>query len=303
MRRDIQVENPTTAEEDELQGSISTLTRALGEGFTGLAFKGSGQCPICDSAARAFRQVRTINPSSSATLRLCTCVHCGHWFIDPLPTQLFLDHLYRRGSNSVIGVGWEAERRVTFTPPERFVIRREAHHNPGRYFELGVGHGLLYRFFQSIGWMTDGVEPGPWGRSLGLVSSIDELEQKTQYDVIVALDVIEHLSDPIAVIKRLLPLAAQDARMYFSFPNCSSLRARMFRESWRMVRPLGHIHYFSKRSAREAFNRCGLHIDRMKASDLAELKNCFKSFGQVAGIAAQTLGLGDQLIGVATRGA
>jgi hypothetical protein len=302
MYAGIPVESSTTGEEDELQGIICILTQELSEGFTGLAFKDCRQCPICNSATHAFRQVRTINTSSSATLDLCSCVHCGHWFINPLPTQLFLDHLYRRASYSVIGAGWEADRRLTFTPPERFVIRSEAHQNPGRYFELGVGHGLLYRFFQSTGWMTYGVEPGPWGKSIGLASSLDELEQKTQYDVIVALDVIEHVSDPIAVIKRLLSLTAQNARVYFSFPNSSSLRARIFREAWRMVRPLGHIHYFSKRSAHEAFNRSGLHIAQMRTSDLAELRNCFKSFGQIAGVAAQTLGLGDQLIGVATRG-
>lgn len=213
----------------------------------------------------------------------------------PLPTQELLSHLYARGSHSVIGVGWDAEDRQHFTIPERQVVRREAETVPGAYFELGVGKGLLYRWFLERQWSCAGVEPGAWGRFPGVVSSLDELNSSTEFDVLVALDVLEHVSDPIGVLRRLRAAARQGARLYCAFPNIESLRARLQRSNWRMARPLGHVHYFSRGSVRTMMGKAGFELTALWATDLAE-PGAVRSVRDVVCQLIERMGLGDQWI-------
>jgi len=66
-----------------------------------------------------------------------------------------------------------------------------------------------------------------------LVTEVRELGRS--YCSISLLDLLESLSQRLVA----------DGRLYCSFPNNESLRARIFKERWAMVRPIGHLHYFS----------------------------------------------------------
>jgi hypothetical protein len=60
------------------------------------------------------------------------------------------------------------------------------------------------------------------------------------------LDVLEHLSSPIEVLHDLLPFTSADTVLVAASPNAESLLSRLWQGRWRMVRPFGHLHYFSR---------------------------------------------------------
>jgi hypothetical protein len=79
-------------------------------------------------------------------------------------------------------------------------------------------------------------------------------------ELLVAFDVLEHVSDPASTLRSLWKLAAPKARLYCAMPNRESLRARRDRQNWRMVRPLGHVNYYSKKSITKALNLAGFAV-------------------------------------------
>ena len=265
----------------------------LREGYHGDAFGSQATCPLCDQGAVFVGRAKNIHPEHAVEFSLRRCTNCRHMWIDPLPTQSLLDFLYRQASNSVIGVGWESTNRACLTLPEQRILAAENTSAPGRYFELGVGKGLLFERFRSLGWDCLGVEPGDWGAGIpGVVRSLSEVP-KGIVDVIVAVDVLEHVSDPIGMLKILRSLAGPSTRLYAAFPNHQSFRFLIQKEKWRMVRPLGHVHYFSKRSAVTMFREAGFSIQSARANDLWELRSVRHPKSLIFG-AVQAVGLGDQ---------
>lgn len=266
----------------------------LREGFVGEAFTAQPTCPFCGSQADFWARARNIHPSHACDFSLRSCRHCAHLWIDPLPTQPLLDHLYGCGSKSVIHMGYESEERPMLTIPERRVLAAEGSGAPRRYFELGVGKGVLFREFDRRGWQCSGVEPGNWGSGiLGVKRSLEEIGSEEAFDLLVAMDVLEHIRDPIAVLRQLRSRAGPGARLYAAFPNRQSLRGVLQRERWRMVRPLGHVHYFSRASATLMLREAGFALRRARTTDLVDLRS-IQGFRSLAFGAAQIVGWGDQ---------
>ena len=225
------------------------------EGFDGEALAAQVSCPVCGSESSVDDTAFTIHPERPLAVDLRKCIRCRHGWIDPLPAQAFLNYLYGRGSRSVIGA---EQAKTELTIPEAIAACEAATLPATRYLEIGVGQGLLYRHFADAGWSAAGVDPGDWAASFpGIVRSIDDIDVDRRFDLIVAMDVLEHVRDPVAMVRRLRELAAPGARLFMAFPNRASLRAHVGKGRWRMVRPLGHLHFFSPRSARLMLKEAG----------------------------------------------
>jgi len=227
-------------------------------------------CPICDSRGLNERgPVALICSYPALRTQLMECRQCRHWFVTPMPSQEVLTSLYAQNSAFVVDQGWQG-RKKNLTIPERYVIARESRRarRRGNYLEIGVGAGLLFDHFQSRGYQCSGVEPGPWGRSRpGLVRAVEELNDD-DYDVAVLADVLEHLRDPRAMV-HFVGQRMKSGTLYACFPNNQSLRARLAARKWRMVRPFGHLHFFSKSSLTVMLASNGFRLRDLRRTDLA----------------------------------
>ncbi len=186
-----------------------------------------------------------------------------------MPKQSELDALYRAGSPLVIRVEWADERSDTLSLADVAVLSTETDLKGSRYLEIGVGKGALFEQVARRGADVVGVEPGAWGHHLhGVVNSLEEIAPGSEFDVIVANDVLEHLENPIVMLSTLRAHSRPSTRLYCRFPNSRSLRARIRKDRWNMVRPLGHLHYFSKQSATRMFARSGWLITKAQPQDV-----------------------------------
>lgn len=276
---------------------MSTTLSDLTEDYPGESFAPSLVCPICTGPSRILHSVSNIHPSKPYTFNFRLCSTCCHGWIDPMPTQGLLNHLYGRGSRSVIGE-W-GESRLTI--PEQVCVRREMKRPPARYFELGVGQGHLYQLFIERGWECTGVDPGDWaGRFPNVHRDLSDVDVTLNADLLAAFDVLEHVSDPVSMLRSLQKLAAPKAKLYCAMPNRESLRARWDRQDWRMARPLGHVNYYSKKSITQALKLAGFTVRYVHATDLNELR--FPRRRQdIKTALVEILGLGDQWIVIAER--
>lgn len=147
-----------------------------------------------------------------------------------------------------------------------------------RVLELGPATGYFTRYLkEELGCTVDGVElsaemaeqAGPWLRHL-VVGDIESLDASAfpgeSYDVIVCADVLEHLRDPWAVMRRLAPLLDAGGRLLLSVPNVGYMGLLVdllhgnfhYRDEGLLDR--SHLRFFTIESLRSLLQQTGWHL-------------------------------------------
>jgi 2-polyprenyl-3-methyl-5-hydroxy-6-metoxy-1,4-benzoquinol methylase len=162
---------------------------------------------------------------------------------------------------------------------QREVLRHTA---PGdRIFEGGVSSGYLSRRFVESGRIVDGVEIDPeaarQAREICDKVWVGDLEKMNcdefgQYDLILFGDVLEHLVDPVAVLRRLREHLNPPGVLVASIPNVAnwSMRLRLlagrFDYTDRGLLDRTHLRFFTKRTAVRLIEDGGFTVTRCQAA-------------------------------------
>lgn len=219
------------------------------------------ECPLCGLASRSLGRVPTINPASAQRVDLLECTTCGHWWHSPMPTQSVLTELYRSESAYVVSAGAREAYQTKHVEDtfSRFV-KEGVKANGGRCLEIGAGGGQLMRTMAEYGYETFGVDPAQWVENSRIVPDISLIPSSLKFEVIVLQDVLEHMTAPYDALRRLRDVASPSSLLFCSFPFNESRPARRQGATWNMVRPFGHLHYFSRASAKQMFDISGWRL-------------------------------------------
>jgi hypothetical protein len=114
------------------------------------------------------------------------------------------------------------------------------------YFELGPGSLNLYKTFYSKGWTCCGIEPNLLTKTPGIKKNFKEINFKS--DVAVALDVLEHVNNPVKYLKKINTIMRKNGKIFLTFPHSQSFKSKYLKEKWSMIAPFGHLNFFSKNS-------------------------------------------------------
>ncbi len=145
--------------------------------------------------------------------------------------------------------------------------------------DVGAAEGYLGRLLQGSGLVIDAVEPvgkyasmaRPYYRRM-YQATIEEVRLEEEYRAIVFGDVLEHLVEPAAVLKRLLEHLGPDGVVLVSVPNIAHLAVRLLLLLGRFPRmdrgPLDrtHLHFFTRSTAEELLARSGLTLLECRSS-------------------------------------
>lgn len=275
-------------------------------------------CPICGNVLMCLWGQATDMGDSKRVHQLRKCRRCGHLFVDPVPSAEYLEGAYRRGDPSVITEGYVQNRSEGgWSGGDRWVIDAASRHEArNKLLDIGSANAAVLREFRKQGYSVEVVEPSPNAEVLeGLLdikvwrNTFENCEFDSTYDVISAIDVIEHVSSPVTFLRLARRAMSGRGIIVLRFPNSRSLRCRVERSAWSMIRPLGHIHYFTPSSFIYACHRSGLQVVSMRSHDLGEYwgmgrywDRFIKLVGRarVRGLLDRAL-LGDQLLVVAAR--
>lgn len=224
-------------------------------------------CPVCKlNKIYGIGVKKTININSDDNVYLKKCKSCGHWFIEPMPQQEYLNNLYKIGSEFVVSKGYLGRKEPEDIEIKKYIsrfIKYVPNLSEMNYLEIGVGAGYYFNYFEKNAKLSYGVDPCTFKpENPNIVEDISLIPKNLKFDIILIQDVLEHLENPINMLKIIKDLANKDAILICGFPNKDCLMAKIMKVRWRMVMPIGHLHYFSKKSVNIMLEKSGWKLKK-----------------------------------------
>lgn len=145
-----------------------------------------------------------------------------------------------------------------------------------RVLDVGCSTGYLSRLLSHRGNVVSGIEVDPAAAAMAspqlaevVVGDVETMDvaghfPAASFDVIVFADVLEHLRDPIAALRKALPLLTPDGSIVVSLPNIAHGAVRLSLLEGRFeYRPLGllddtHLRFFTRSSVDDLLRGAGL---------------------------------------------
>jgi 2-polyprenyl-3-methyl-5-hydroxy-6-metoxy-1,4-benzoquinol methylase len=155
---------------------------------------------------------------------------------------------------------------------------KQLHRDP--ILDVGSAQGILGQNLNGSGLIVDAIEPDPqcadaaqpFYRSVHRTKvEIDSLARE-HYRIIVCGDVLEHLADPIAALRRLRDAATKDATFIISVPNVAHLSIRLLLLAGSFPRMNAgildktHLQFFTRATARSMLSSAGLTVRKVIAT-------------------------------------
>lgn len=198
----------------------------------------------------------------------CNC--CGLGWVDPESVSAeavssIYDSEYFSGGRSDGYADYAASESVLRHEFQRTVQDIRHRKSGGRLVEIGCAYGF-FLLEASPYFECSGLELSPAAVEACHQRALDvrrgpadesHIKPLGEADVVVMLDVIEHLPDPAATLASVWALLKPGGMLVITTGDWSSLLARVMGKRWRLMTPPQHLFYFTARSLQKLCQRVG----------------------------------------------
>ena len=144
----------------------------------------------------------------------------------------------------------------------------------GNLLEVGAGSGKTLHRLNSLGWEVQGIDFDPVAvekaRSLGLDVAIGDVfsqgYKSDQFDAVILSHVIEHVPEPVVLLKECRRILKPGGKLMISTPNTGSMGHKLFKNNWRGLEPPRHICIFNRSNLERAARDAGFEIAKVCAA-------------------------------------
>lgn len=144
----------------------------------------------------------------------------------------------------------------------------------GHLLDVGCGDGSFLISMKQLGWNVAGVELDrkavSIAREKGLEifhGSLGEAKfSNKHFDAITMNHVIEHVSDPVELLKECRRVLKPGGKLVVTTPNIKSLGHLVFNEDWRGLEVPRHITLFSPKALRTCVERAGIDVESLRTA-------------------------------------
>lgn len=195
------------------------------------------------------------------TQHLVTCSTCGMVFTAWEPTAAELGDYYSNYP-AVDNIS-----PVTLLRYDELLNAFAAFRKHGRIMDVGCGGGHFLAQAKRKGWSVQGTEYGAKPlqacREKGIPVTEGALDPADHapdhFDVICSFEVIEHVTDPVGEVGKMLQLLRPGGLLYLTTPNFNCLARRYAPDNWNVASYPEHLNYFTPRTMHHM-----LHDHRLK---------------------------------------
>ncbi len=138
---------------------------------------------------------------------------------------------------------------------------------PGRALEVGCSTGILLDLLKKKGWEVYGAEPSgaaKIAKKRGIEVRQQTFEKadipRNSFDLIIFNHTLEHMEDPLLVLKKAYGLLKKNGRVFIDVPNFNSLSAVILGKNWPYILPDEHIFHFTHQTLSKLLEKSGFRV-------------------------------------------
>ncbi len=228
-------------------------------------------CRVCGSAAvETAGHVRGRVIEREFTLAHCTA--CRYSFVvDPWTDyeRIYSAAYYKgQGADPYVDYLFELEhpdstvRRYEWQGLHRAVAALRPLNGQTQWLDFGCGNGGLVRWVRArgvsgaVGYETGWIADRARAIGIPLLTSAALASRAGSFDVITAVEVLEHVVEPIEVLQQLTGLLKPGGLLFVTTGNARPFRGRL--ETWRYVIPEIHVSFFEPETLARAMRIAGV---------------------------------------------
>jgi len=145
---------------------------------------------------------------------------------------------------------------------------------PSKLIDVGCGSGVLLARMQALGWQVEGIDVDAAGvaaaRNRGVSVRCgmltDQAYPENHFDAVYSSHVIEHVHDPVGLLRECCRILKPGGRLIFITPNWESWGHKLFGSAWLNLDPPRHLVLFSARNFRAAAESVGLVVESLRST-------------------------------------
>jgi SAM-dependent methyltransferase len=157
-----------------------------------------------------------------------------------------------------------------------WILKKLEHElQPLRILDVGCASGYLGKILRDNGHYVVGIDAhaaaATSARACYDVFHLADVENfafpyRCEFDYVLFADVLEHLRDPVAVLRRVLPVLMDSGRLIISLPNIANWTVRLkllcgnFNPEERGILDKTHLHFFTLASAKKMMTDAGCRV-------------------------------------------
>ncbi len=187
-------------------------------------------CPVCEKGGPKNNELSFHANPDALPIDYLRCDGCGSLFVDE-----FVEPAYEIApptfSSNDFALKYYIEQGAgleTLVLPAMLGKQR----NISRYLEIGCGFGFGLDFaMQSFPWQVRGIDPGDLARAGKKMLKLPientylrkDVDVEEKYDLIAAVEVIEHFKDPFEMLSTMAAQLATDGILFLTTPNAGAI--------------------------------------------------------------------------------
>jgi 2-polyprenyl-3-methyl-5-hydroxy-6-metoxy-1,4-benzoquinol methylase len=251
-------------------------------------------CNLC--GARDFLPLH-----ANCSLSIVRCRACKLVFVNPQPTIEALRE-YHAAGELLSQDGWSSyfhhsQKQIRELWEERFTdVKRWKQAPIVSLLDVGAGYGDFLHYVSKHGWQASGFEFSPAAANVsrekyGIPLAVGDLFEmpfpNRSFDIITMWHVLEHLADPMAVLRRLFELLRPGGVLVIEVPNLNCL----VRKSYQVPLTVNlHLYHFSSTTLSSLVTAAGFKVLRSCSGNTGSLySRCTKIYAKRAFYACSRL--------------
>jgi SAM-dependent methyltransferase len=235
-------------------------------------------CLLCNSPrwAPLLRAPDAGQDASGLWFTVVRCLDCGLCFTNPRPPVEAMPRFYpavyaphrlprrKAGQRRRLLAGCRRQRKERHSLPW---------HGQGRLLDFGCGGGSYLERMHRQGWCVTGLDVSPAAvqrvrEELGLRALVGTLPHPhlppAGFDVITMWHSLEHVHQPLLVLREARRLLAPGGKVIVAVPNIDSLQFRWFGSAWYGLDLPRHLTHFTPDTLKAMLQRAGFGVRRMR---------------------------------------
>ena len=201
-------------------------------------------CYLCNHPAQVFLKTK-----SRSILR------CGNCKLTYTPDVIPYDGRAREDGDKFVGEYLKESSlyKKYFDTIIKIILEYK---KPKSLLDVGCGVGVFLQNVKAIGWNARGIDMNPsaisYARSHGLDVCLGKIEEQKfdpgSFDAITLFQTIEHIEDPLKILKKIHSLLRKGGILVVTTPNEESLMAKVLGKFWFGYKNIEHLYFFNKQS-------------------------------------------------------